>query len=35
VGEIVVLALALVIFLCLDPEARRTLTTPGPYVAAG
>jgi hypothetical protein len=32
---VVVLALALVIFLCLDPEARQTLTTPGPYVATG
>jgi 4-amino-4-deoxy-L-arabinose transferase-like glycosyltransferase len=32
---VVVLALALVLFLLLDPAARRTLTTPGPYVAAG
>lgn len=32
---VVVLALPLALFLCLDPAARRTLTTPGPYVAAG
>ncbi|MBO0754906.1 MAG: glycosyltransferase family 39 protein, partial [Bradyrhizobiaceae bacterium] len=31
---VVVLALPLAMFLCLDPTARRTLTTPGPYVAA-
>lgn len=32
---VVVLALPLAMFLCLDPAARRALTTPGPYVAAG
>jgi hypothetical protein len=32
---VVVLVLPLAVFLCLDPAARRTLTTPGPYVASG